>query len=225
MLIEDFNTKFRECVQNEDIQGASDAIMAKLGVTLVDNKEDFIDLLNESGIEADVDMSNSQLTELFIDNTDNHNLLLGASLLSNMDKNADNLTTSSFDDSIGLSDEDVKLSYVVLNENFNNVEDEGYSNVVGLLAGIGGKLLKGGIKRFRNRNQRGQEGSISPEDRRLLAEVQMQKAAIVAQKAKITEQNKKLAIAKKKKNTVIIVTGSLLALASIVIVVLGNRLK
>ena len=86
MLVSDFNTDFKEYLSDEDIIGANDAIMKKLGEILVNRKKEFIDLLNESGIEADISMPNNQLIELFIDNCDNKFLLLGASLLVNLEK-------------------------------------------------------------------------------------------------------------------------------------------
>ena len=241
MLVADFNTNFKEYINDSDIIGANDAIMIELGRILVNQKQDYIDLLNESGVEADISMSNNQLIGLYMDNVDNKHLLLGTSLLTNMQKLiecgncswtwkltdggddplmchkcGENNEKSSFDDSNDISDDDVKTAYVVLNENFN--DDEDFSNVLGaaLLARKGLKLLK---------NLKGQKGQgTTSDDLRLRAEVKMQQAAIAQQRAELQAQKIALEKSKKTKNTIIIVSASVLAL-TVGFVILLNRKK
>jgi len=239
MLVADFNTNFKEYINDSDIIGANDAIMVELGRILVNQKQDFIDLLNESGIEADISMPNNQLIGLYMDNVDNKHLLLGTSLLTNMQKLiecgncswtwkltdggddplmchkcGENNEKSSFDDSDDISDEDVKTAYLVLNENFN--DDEDFSDFgAGILAKKGLKALK---------NLKGQKGQgTTSEDLRLRAELKLQQAAIAQQKAEIQAQKIALKKSKKTKNTIIIVSASVLALALGVVIFLNRK--
>lgn len=149
MLVSTFNTDFTQYIQDQDIEKANDRLLEELANILVSDKEDFIAMLEESGIEADETMSKPQLIELFTDNTDNKKLLVGASLLANSYNKK-----SSFDGEEEISDEGVKLGYAVLNENFNGdefeeVPEEEYSYIVPLIAG----LVRGGVNMFRNRRQ------------------------------------------------------------------------
>jgi hypothetical protein len=236
MLIADFNTNFNEYINDGDIIGANDAIMVELGDILVNNKQNFIDLLNESDIEADISMSNNQLIGLYIDNVDNKHLLLGTSLLVNMQKIVEcedcswswklidggddpktchkcgsNNSTSNFDDSNNISDEDVKNAYVVLNENFN--DDEYFSEV------FGSKIFKQGTKALRNLKS---EGTTS-NSLKLRAEVKIQQATITQQKAQLKEQKIALEKSKKTKNTIIIVSATILVLTIGIVLFLKRK--
>jgi len=244
MLIADFNTDFQEYINDGDIIGANDVIMAKLGSILVNHKQHFIDLLNESGVEADISMPNSQLIELYMENVDNRHLLLGSSLLANMEKSVacDNCTwawlsiddapnskicrkcgndntKSSFNSSDILSDENVKTAYIVLNENFNDDETEDdYSNVLGLLAAA---AAKAGVKALRKNKKN--KGSSSSDDLKLRAQLKLQQAAIAQQKALLQNQKLQLEKAKKQKTTIIIIGSSLLVLMLAIVVVVKTK--
>ena len=242
MLVSDFNTDFKEYLSDEDIIGANDAIMKKLGEILVNRKKEFIDLLNESGIEADISMPNNQLIELFIDNCDNKFLLLGASLVVNLenkinckscnwswnlnDGGNDPLTChkcgndnskSSFDNSENTLDDDVKIAYVVMNENFNDNDSDEYSNALGAIAA---GLIGRGVKKF-IKNKRQSRDSSS--DLRLRAELKMQNAAIAQQKILIEKQKQEIAESKKIRNIVLISSGSLLLIGLVALVIYKNK--
>ena len=222
MLVADFNTNFKEYVNDGDIVGANDAIMIELGSILVNNKQNFIDLLNESGIEADISMSNKQLIGLYMENAENKHLLLGSSLLANMQKTIEcddcswswklidggqdplvchkcgnDNAISSFDNSDDIFDEDVKTAYVILNENLNDEDD--FSEV------LGSKLIKKGRKALRNLKG---EGSAS-NDLKLRAKLKMQQSAIAQQKTQIQSQKLALKKSKKTNNVIIIATSSI----------------
>ena len=125
MLTGDFNNTLVTYIQDENIEGANKTLMTELANILLKDKNDFVDMLNESGVEADLSMSNAQLIELFIDNTDNKELLIGASLLAQHHNQK-----SGFDGESEVSDDNVKSGVAVMNSYFNDViPDEEYSYI------------------------------------------------------------------------------------------------
>ena len=81
----DFYSEFSSALGDGDVSGANAALMKQLAEILVNNKADFVDMLNESGIDADTDMSDAELIQLFVDNAKNNKkLILAASLLVNV---------------------------------------------------------------------------------------------------------------------------------------------
>lgn len=221
MLVSDFSNDFEKYVQDQELQKANDRLIEELANILVENKADFIDMLNESGIEADESMPKNQLVELFTENTDNKNLLVGASLLANSHNKR-----LGFDGQDEISDENVKLGYAVLNENFNGdeeeeVQDEEFSYIAPLLGG----LIKGGVALWRNNRQRkGKSTQIGSDNfnreiarRREEARRRMERQAIQRQQVLLEQQRIAAADAKRKRRnvTLYVVFGSV-ALAAIV---------
>ena len=125
MLYEDLYSQFVDAVNEGDIASANTALMKELGNILVRNRQDFIDLLNESGIPATAYMSDLDLVDLFADNIPkNKQLVLGASLLVNMHNKQ-----MGFDGEEEISDEGVKAGYEVMCsyfDDYSNGEGEGY---------------------------------------------------------------------------------------------------
>jgi hypothetical protein len=231
MLVTEFNTNFETYIQDQKLEEANNALLKELARILVEKKQDFIDMLEESGIEADETMSKPQLIELFTENTDNKKLLLGASLLANSYNQS-----LSFDGSEAISDDNVKVGYAVLNENFNGdeedeVEDEEFSYIAPLLAG----LVKGGVSLWRNnRRNQGKSDTIQNEDfnrviakRRELARRNMERQAIQRQQVMLQQQQMAQAEAQKRRrrtNTYIIIgVTALLGIIGTVAIVRANR--
>lgn len=213
MLVADFNTDFTEYVEREELQNANNVLLQKLAEILVAKTPSFIDMLNESGIEADSSMSQSQLIKLFIDNTDNKKMLLGASLLANSFSN-----NSSFD-AQPISNNGVKIAYATLNENFNGadgvVSEEDYSYIaipalLGLVRGVN-KLRKG-------RKESKLQDSL--EKRRREAQIRMQKAAAERKRIELANAERKR---KAKITYAIIGSVSLVAIIAVVIAVRRNK--
>ena len=213
MLVADFNTDFTEYVEREELQNANNVLLQKLAEILVAKTPSFIDMLNESGIEADSTMSQSQLIKLFIENTDNKKMLLGASLLAN--RFSDN---SSFD-AQPISNDGVKIAYATLNENFNGadgeVSEEDYSYIavpalLGLVRGVN-KLRKG-------REESKLQDSL--EKRRREAQIRMQKAAAERKRIELANAERKR---KAKITYAVIGSVSLVAIIAVVIAVKRNR--
>tara|TARA_R110001592_G_scaffold47163_3_gene149636 strand:+ start:1223 stop:1882 length:660 start_codon:yes stop_codon:yes gene_type:complete len=197
-----------EYVLDENIPKANNLLMRNLGKTIISNKSDFIDLLNENGIEADVSMPPGQLIELFINNTSNKDLLIGASLLIELNKRK-----IGFDGEHHVNDSNVKTGVAVMDSYFNDsVPQENYSYIAPFLIGA---LAKGAGK-LRNRKRRSGKNKRSANDEmRKLAEFKMRQEALYRQKLELERQQK---IAKEKKekrkrtNTIIIASSLVVTL-------------
>jgi uncharacterized protein (UPF0254 family) len=171
------------------------------------------------------------LIELFTENTDNKKLLIGASLLAHSFNKS-----LSFDGTEQVNDDNVKVGYAVLNENFNGdeedvIEDEEFSYIVPLLAG----LVKGGVSLWRNnRRNRGKSDKIQNEDfnavitkRQEAARRIMERQAIQRQQVMVQQQQMaQLEAQKKRKRTntyIVIGVTALLGIIGTVAIVRANR--
>jgi hypothetical protein len=138
MLLEDFNTQFRQNVQGNNVSGVRDTIMRELGRILVDDKQDFVNLLRESGIDASPSDSTMDLIDAYSQNIPNNKkLMLGSSLLVQQ-KNK----VVGADGTSQISDSNVKVGYEVLKSCF---DAESYSNAVDPVTAIAeavGKLAE-----------------------------------------------------------------------------------
>ena len=112
-----YNEKFNDSIQNLNIDEASDLLVDELATIISKDSTEFVDMLNESGVDADYSMSETELIKTFIENLDNKRMILGASLLVNS-----NNRTVGFDGDDEISDSGVKVGYAVLNETLNTDE-------------------------------------------------------------------------------------------------------
>lgn len=120
--------EFMHAFSDENFEKCNECVMKQLGVISVDKKDDFVHLLNESGVYATMQMSTKELIELFIDNIDtNFKLMIGASLLVN-----ESNKSVGFDGKEYLNDDDVKATYIVLRSYFSppNDSDVHESNIM-----------------------------------------------------------------------------------------------
>jgi hypothetical protein len=118
-MYSNFHSNFNRAIQNNDFEQANDALMAELADILVRDRKDFVDLLNESEIPADITMSDTQLIDLFIDNIENNKtLMLGAALLTQMHNRK-----MGFDGDEEIDDDGVKTGYTVLNTYFSDLSN------------------------------------------------------------------------------------------------------
>ncbi len=203
-----YNEKFNDSIQNLNIDEASDLLVDELATIISKDSTEFVDMLNESGVDADYSMSETELIRTFIDNLDNKRMILGASLLVNS-----NNRTVGFDGDDEISDSGVKVGYAVLNETLNTneivpVQDEQFSYIaIAALAGLVGK----GINKLRkNRRDKGRtkDADARKEERRRKAQLRMQRVA--AEQRRVQLENAK----RKKKTTItLIIVGSVSLLA------------
>lgn len=209
MLEANYDNTLIELIEDEDVKGANTLCMKQLTDALVDNKQGFVDLLNECDVEADMSMPKYQLIELFIENTNNKKCLVGASMLIEMSKKDSNFE--------GIDDDSVKNRVAVMDTYFNQVEpDEEYSYIapflVGALARGAGKLLG-----------RSKGGRKAQDDMRALAERRMREQAILRQRVEMEQRQRALEEQKRRQrvNTYLIVGG--LAVTSLIAFVILNK--
>lgn len=138
MLLDDFYSNFNHSLENGDLKSANKKLMYELGRIFVQNKNEFVDLLNESEIPATADMNDVRLIDLYVDNINkNKKLMLGTSILVNVHNQK---LSADGDDS--LDDENIKDTYRSLNSYYS----DNYSNSVGAIAGAVGEVAKLGGK-------------------------------------------------------------------------------
>lgn len=202
----DFHSNFNSSIENCDIEGANKCLMTELGSILVNNRSDFVTMLNESSVYANNRMSDAELIDLFIKNAaNNKKLILGASLLANMQN-----LQSGFDGEEEISDNGVKSGYAVMNSYFNDESydiDEEQSNFIPV-----GLILKG-VKALRNNRQQNKGNDAAA------AAAAKQQMLLQAKLMREAEAKKK----RKQQTTWIIAGGAALLLGIIVIVVVKNK--
>lgn len=125
-------------LRENDLPNANFVIMAELGKILSENREDFLYLLNNSGIAVNNNMDTDELIDLFIENLQtNKNLMVGSAILVGKSN-----STIGFD-GVEVTDEDgVKATYKVMKD-YYSADGEEYSNA-GWIDGIGKIVQTGG---------------------------------------------------------------------------------
>lgn len=220
MLVEDFSSEFNYSIENNDLFSANNALMKELGTILVRKKQDFVDLLNESGIPASTNDSDLHLVNLFVNNVSiNRNLMLGASLLVQMHNKQ-----IGFDGETELSNEGVKNGYKVMKsyfiDEYSNVSAEAVGAIaqgVGSLANLGSTALQG--------RQKQKYGALDVAQKREEAKQQMIQS-ILAQKQQKLEAAKKTEEEKAKtKRLIYIIGGSVLGLTILGLVIYSIKRK
>ncbi len=133
MLIDDLFSSFNDSYESGDIKNATLSLMRSLGGILVTDKQEFVNLLNESEIPATIDMGEISLIDLYVENVGkNPKLALGSSLLLNM-KNRMVSFDGEYED---INDENVKRAYKAICDYFRNTSStDEFSNSAGLLGG------------------------------------------------------------------------------------------
>jgi len=125
-MLTNFHKELSDYLRAKQGTNATNLVLSELGKCLVQEKENFVEVLNNAGIPASVNDGELILVEKFVQNApSNKKLLLGASLLVNHRNKVIN-----FDGEEEVSDAGVKNTYKTL-----------YYNV----AGAGG-LIKGAIE-------------------------------------------------------------------------------
>jgi hypothetical protein len=207
MLYTDFCDDFNVCLNKGDYTSANEVLMHELGATLVRRKKDFVHLLNESGVAGEMSHSDLELIDNFVNNVPyNKNLMVGASLLVNMQNKEVN-----FDGDAKLSDENVKNGYHVMRTYF---VDENYSNAVDPITAVAeavGAGLKLGTSVQEGTNKK-KYGGLDIAQKREEAKQAMIAAALQAKQANLVAKQKAEENKTKTKKLVYLIGGSLLGL-------------
>lgn len=218
MLVEDLYESFIESYNEGDIKSASLSLMKELGNILVKQKVDFVNLLNESGIPASIEMKDSELINLFIKNIDsNKKLILGSALLVNMHNKQ-----MGFDGEEEMNDDAVKAAFATIDEYFNFSEDE-YSNavsgnVVGAIAQGVGELSKLGTKSLEGR-QKKKYGALDLAKQKSEAKAAITQQVLAKRQAEIEAAQKEKEAKAKTTRTLLIVGGAVVGIAILGIII------
>lgn len=147
-----FDDNLQDFAERGKMRSAYHVMIAELGKVLASDKKSFVDLLNESGVQASMSDSPRVLANKYVDNIcENKKLMLGTSLLVQM-KNQ----TSGADGETRLSNEGIKTGYFVIRDYLSFSGDQ-YSNMaadpvtaiaqgVGELAKLSSTAVEGGQK-------------------------------------------------------------------------------
>ena len=207
MMYNDFCNEFNVCIEKGDYETAAALISRELGIALADNKRNFVDLLNESGVPASLNDSHIELVNKFVDNVPyNAKLRLGASLLVNSQNQE-----VQFDGKKSIDKTNVRNCYRVMSNRYSNFVDPNLiASAVQSATQLGDTAIKG--------QQRKKFGALDIAQQR-----EQQRAEIMKT---LAEKKKADAEAKSKtKKVLMIVGGSLLGLVVITLAVLKLKKK
>ena len=168
----DYYSAFNSAIKDENISDANASLVKELANILVKDKTDFVDMLNESGVKSNAEMSDVELIELFIENAPtNKKLILGASLLINVHNKQ-----VGFDGEDEMDDDAVKKSYFTMKSCFVE-SDEEHSNLIpfGLIAKAVGKGVNAVKERKSAKEQMKAEALRRREEQRKKAEEERKK--------------------------------------------------
>lgn len=198
-MITAFHKELTDYIRAKDKEKANEVILRELALCLATDKENFIDVLRNAGINADSNESDLNLIELFVNNAPkNKRLLLGAALLVNHRNKVTN-----FDGDEEISDAGVKNTYGCLRSNFIG---KGYSSIGGGWSDAVKSVAELGSKFQQSAHNKKFGASVS-----LAAQQEGRKAmigALLDQKKQSAQSSiDKEASAKKSKNTLFIVGG------------------
>jgi hypothetical protein len=214
-----FDDNLQDFAERGKMRSAYHIMIAELGKVLASDRKSFVDLLNESGIQASMGDSPRVLANKYVDNIcENKKLMLGTSLLVQM-KNQ----TSSADGETRLSDEGVKTGYFVMRD-YLSYDGDQYSNLaadpisavaqgVGELAKLSSTAVEGGqklryAKKYGALDKASEIANKREETRLALIQAQMkQKEAEAESEKKKDEQRQRT------NRTILIVTGLVVVLA------------
>lgn len=154
MLYTDFCQEFNQSVSEGDVNTAYRTLMQELGSVLVKQKQDFVDLLNESGFEAEIVDPDIDLINTFADNVSKSpSLMIGASMLI-----ASQNKQSSFEGEDEYLDDDlVKAGYNVMQSYFLGDYTEESSNAVGAIIAGGLAATSAGVNLARTQAEKKRE--------------------------------------------------------------------
>jgi len=207
MLYNDFCNEFNVCIDKGDYNTADALISRELGASLANNKMVFVDLLNESGINASMNDSNIELVNKFVDNVPiNAKLRLGASLLVNSQNQE-----VGFDGKKSIDKTNVRNCYRVMTNKYSNfVSPDLIASAVQTAGQLGDTVIKG--------QQRKKFGGLDIVQQREAQRAEIMKA--LAEKKKADAEAKS-----KTKKVLMIVGGSLLGLVVLTVAVLKLKKK
>lgn len=215
-------------LKQHDLEKANRVVMNELANLLVKKREDFVFLLQNSGLNANNDMFDGELVDLFLSNIHNNKkLLLGTAFFISHNNKTENFDGESEHNESGLK-ATTKVLYNYFDaanyDTYNTSEDEETSNVVGAIAGAVGSLatLGSGIVAGQQKKKYGVSDLLAKKQE---AKTQMVQAILAQREAQQAAAKQKQEIQAKQKKIIIVVTGITLLAATIGIVIYFNKKK
>lgn len=207
-MLTDFHKELSVYLKAKQGSNANKLILNELGKCLVNEKENFVEVLNNAGIPSSTDDSEVVLVEKFVQNAPtNKKLLLGASLLVNHRNKVTN-----FDGEEEVSDAGVKNTYKTL-----------YYNVGGV-----GDLIKGAIQTGGSIYQKESAKQTQFSDalaKQREARQQLLQSALNEKKAQSESKTEGKTQKRKSKTTLIIIASALVGLTIIGLIIYKVRKK
>jgi hypothetical protein len=203
-----FHQELEGYLRAKQSKNACNVVLNELGICLVTDKENFVEVLNNAGVRASVNDSDVTLIEKFVQNaTHNKKLLLGASLLINHRNKITN-----FDGDNEISDAGVKNTYKVLYYNVGGVGD-----LIKGAVDVGGKIYE---------KESGKQTQFSDAiKKRSEARQQMLQSVLNQKQNESTDKKSATNTKRKSKTTLIIVTSALVGLTIIGLIIYKIRKK
>lgn len=215
-------------LKQHDLEKANRVVMNELANLLIKKREDFVFLLQNSGVDANNDMFDGELVDLFLSNIHNNKkLLLGTAFFISHNNKTENFDGESEHNESGLK-ATTKVLYNYFDaanyDAYNTSEDEETSNVVGAIAGAVGSLatLGSGIVAGQQKKKYGATDLLAKKQE---AKTQMVQAILAQREAQQAAAKQKQEIQAKQKKIIIVVTGITLLAATIGIVIYFNKKK
>lgn len=190
----DFHNELGQYVKSKDNENATRVVLNELAKALVNDRENFIEVLRSAGVSVFDSATDIQLVDAFVKNApSNKKLLLGASYLVNHRNQ-----TLNFDGEQEVSDAGVKDSYKAMDEYFNA---GGWGDAIKGIVDTGGQITG----KVMNRNKGASIGLEKQQD----ARKEMAQSIIAQRQKQIEEKEKEKG---KTKRTLLIVGGVAVAL-------------
>lgn len=215
-------------LKQHDLEKANRVVMNELANLLVKKREDFVFLLQNSGLDANTNMFDGELVDLFLSNIHNNKkLLLGTAFFISHNNKTENFDGESEHNESGLK-ATTKVLYNYFDaanyDTYNSNEDEETSNVVGAIAGAVGSLatLGSGIVAGQQKKKYGASDLLAKKQE---AKTQMVQAILAQREAQQAAAKQKQEIQAKQKKIIIVVTGITILAATIGIVIYFNKKK
>lgn len=225
MKSEKFYNGLASFIKQNDIDGANSIIMNEIGTILVHDRNDFITLLNASGIMAEEANTDTELIQKFINNIgSNEKLRIGTAFLV-----AHKNKTLSFNGEEEVNDAGVKAMNRVIkshfdSRNFPDSADNYYSNAGGPWATVAQEGLKFGSK-IAEGQQKKKFGGIDAANKSADAKNEIVRAALKQRLMQQASAQKAAERSAKTKKIVLISVISIVGLAAIIgtIVYIKNK--
>lgn len=133
----DFHRELAMCISRNNIVAANELLMQEVGKAIVHHRADFIALLSNSDAQADADMADAYLIDLYMNNIHKKDLILGTAFLVN-----NNNKMMGADGDSEISDQGVKQAYQAMISNFSGWDYQSPTGFLGIPSPTGDQVAQ-----------------------------------------------------------------------------------